>query len=398
MTQRVQDAIAKAKTCIDNLTVLSDKNVPHEVVCNEQTFFTWDNEHRNPSQHPYLFNWSYYNGVIMEGMYGAHKGDPENHAAYPAYIKDYLDALIDTEEDGHKVLSRNRAGYVDHHGADCYKTAALMTLLADENPDYAQICDDLYRDLTCPTHVNSKGNIVAKDFSEEVLGHNYWHSWASGKPPKYKVWLDGLYMMHPFVTRYAAKHGDTAQLALVQERFNWAAKELLAPNGLYYHAGNSADDVCDFFWLRAIGWYGMAMVDVMEYLPEEYMEERKAALKTYVDGMLKYQHESGMWTNLVDQPVSDGNRLETSGTAMLVYTILKGVRNGWLDESYREAGIKAFVAMTEMKLDENGLHDIYLVAMASGEDNYQIVERYKTNEGKGSGPFIMAYSEIAYLR
>ncbi|MBR2037857.1 MAG: glycoside hydrolase family 88 protein [Lachnospiraceae bacterium] len=397
MTRKIQETITKAKKYIDNLTVHSDKNIPHEVVCNEQAFFTWDKECRTPSQHPYLFNWSYYNGVIMEGMYGAYKADSKNHATYPAYIKEYLDAMIDTKEDGHKVLSLTRAGYVDHHGGDCYKTAALMLLLADENPYYAQICDELYRDLTSSTHVNSKGNIVARDFCEEAMGYNYWHCWASGKQPKYTVWLDGLYMMQPFITRYAAKHGDAAQLALVQERFNWVAKELLAPNGLYYHAGNSAEDVCNFFWLRAIGWYGMAMVDVMEYLPEGYLEERKAALKTYVDGMLKYQHESGMWANLVDQPVTDANRLETSGTAMVIYTILKAVRNGWLEESYKEAGIKAFIAMTEMKLDENGLHDIYLVASASGANNYELIERYKTNEGKGSGPFIMAYSEMAYM-
>lgn len=79
---------------------------------------------------------------------------------------------------------------------------------------------------------------------------------------------------------------------------------------------------------------------------------------------------------------------------MMVYTILKGVRNGWLDESYREAAVKAFVGMAEFKLDEQGLHDIYFKASASGTNNYEKISDYLTDEGKGSGPFILAYSEM----
>ena len=138
----------------------------------------------------------------------------------------------------------------------------------------------------------------------------------------------------------------------------------------------------------------MAMVDVMEVLPDEYLEKRKAALKLFVDGMLKYQDESGIWANLADQPVTETNRLETSGTAMMSYVILKGVRKGWLDASYQEAGLKAFVGLAEKKLDESGLRDIYLKASANGSNNYEETEYYFTDEGKGSGPFIMAYSEM----
>ena len=82
---------------------------------------------------------------------------------------------------------------------------------------------------------------------------------------------------------------------------------------------------------------------------------------------------------------------------MLAYTILKGVRKGWLDSSYLEAGIGAFVGLVEEKLDENGLRDIYLKASANGKNNYEVPEYYCTDEGKGSGPFIMAYSEMLYL-
>ena len=267
----------------------------------------------------------------------------------------------------------------------------------DENPAYAEVAAELYRDLTDPTHINSKGDIVVKKYTENALGENYWHCWAGGQPPKYKVWLDGIYMLQPFLAHYAAKIDDTKQLETINTRLNWVADTMLAPNGMYYHACNSKDDVCAYHWTRAMGWYAMAMVDVMEVLPECYLGERKAALKLFADGMLKYQDESGLWANLADQPVTETNRLEVSGTAMMIYMLLKGVRKGWLNESYREPAIKAFNAIVNTKLHDNILEDIYLKASANNTNNYEIPEYYLPDEGKGSGPFIMAYSEMLYL-
>ncbi len=392
--ERIGAAMEKSRKYIEDLTVNSKVNVPAQVVADDRQFFTWDNEKRRPGAKPYLFEWSYYNGVVMEGLLRIYEADPEKNGEYLAYVKEYLDAMIETDSEGQKTLSGSRAGYVDYHGADCYKTAALMLYASDGSDDYMKICGELYRDLTDAAHANTNGHIISEEYTEEALGHNYWHSWSGDKSPKYKVWLDGIYMLQPFIANYAARTADTAQLALVQERLDWVAEKLLAPNGLYYHAANSADDVCRFHWTRAIGWYGMAMVDAMEAMPDEYMEERKAALKTFVDGMLKYQDKSGLWANLADQKVTATNRLEVSGTSMMVYTILKGVRNGWLDESYREAAVKAFVGMAEFKLDEQGLHDIYFKASASGTNNYEKISDYLTDEGKGSGPFILAYSEM----
>ena len=392
-----KENMQRAKAYIDALTVNSDRNVPRLVVSDEHRFFTWDNEKRTPSAKPYLFDWSYYNGVVMEGLFDIYEADPASGTVYCDYVKEYLDSMVVTEADGTKGLSRNLAGYVDHHGADCYKTAALLDRMADASSDWQEIAAALYRDLTDPEHLNSRGNNVPKEFTESALGHNYWHSWAGGQPPKYKVWLDGIYMLQPFLAHHAARIGDAAQLALVQKRLDWVADTMLAPDGMYYHACNSREDVCPYHWSRAMGWYGMAMVDVMESLPEAYMEKRKAALKIFADGILKYQDESGLWANLADRPVTDTNRLETSGTAMFIYTILKGVRKGWLDVSYRDAAVRAFNALVERKLTDHGLEDIYLKASANNTNNYELTEYYLPDEGKGSGPFLMAYSEMLYL-
>lgn len=401
MTQeRIDKAMQKAREYIDDLTINSAENVPAEIVADIEKFFTWDNEKRMPGAKPYLYDWSYYNGVVMEGLYDIYEADPHAGGAYLDYVKEYLDAMIETDQDGHKSLNPELAGYVDYHGADCYKTAALLVRVGiqEKNQDYLQICQDLYRDLTDTAYTNTSGHIVPMEYTESALGHNYWHSWANDKAPQYKVWLDGIYMLQPFISHYAAETDDKEQLALVQERLSWVKETLLAEDGMYWHAANSKDDLCKFHWTRAMGWYGMAMVDVMEVLPEEYMEERKEALKIFVDGVLQYQDESGLWANVADWDVTETNRLEVSGTSMIVYTILKGVRGGWLDESYRDAAIKAFVGMTEQKLDGDGLHDIYFKASANNTDNYQDTQFYLTDEGKGAGPFIMAYSEMLKMK
>lgn len=398
MSYSVDNAIlSKAKNYVDALTIRSTHNVPKEIVSDEHKFFSWDNEKRTPSVKPYLFDWSYYNGVVMEGLYDTYEARPDEGAEYKNYVLEYLNAMLVTDENGVHHLNRSLAGYVDHHGADCYKTAALVMKAFDENPAYAEVMAELYRDLTDPKHVNSKGDVIVEKYTEDLLGNNYWHCWTGGQPPKYKVWLDGIYMLQPFLAHYAAKIGDTKQLAIINERLNWVADVMLAPNGMYYHACNSREDVCAYHWTRAMGWYAMAMVDVMEVLPECYLEERKAALKLFADGMLKYQDESGLWANLADQPVTETNRLEVSGTAMMIYMLLKGVRKGWLNESYREPAIKAFNAIVNTKLHDNVLEDIYLKASANNTNNYEIPEYYLPDEGKGSGPFIMAYSEMLYL-
>ncbi len=382
---------------IDSLTIHSEVNVPAEVTADENRFFTWDNEKRTPSRKPYLFDWSYYNGVVMEGLFDIYLSDPEKNRVYLDYVKDYFNGMITQDQNGRPVLDRNKAGYVDHHGADCYKTAGLLVRLSDMDPRYQKIAGDLYRDITDPGHVNSKGNIVAVEFTEDALGGNYWHSWANGTAPKYKVWLDGIYMIQPFLARFASRCGDEAQVEKILSRFRWVAGTMLAPTGLYYHAANSTEDYCDWHWLRAMGWYAMAMVDVMEALSPKDADHIAPALKLFADGMLRYQDESGMWANIADHPVTETNRLESSGTAMMVYTLLKAVRLGFLDDSYREPAVKAFTAMVSLKLKDNALTDIYLMASANGTNNYENPDWYLPNEGKGLGPFIMAYSEMLYL-
>ena len=355
LTADIQASILKVKNYVDALTIKSSCNIPKEVVSDEHKFFSWDNEKRTPSVKPYLFDWSYYYGVVMEGLYDTYEARPDKGAEYKKYVLEYLNAMLVADENGVHHLSRNLAGYVDHHGADCYKTAALVMKAFDENPAYAEVMAELYRDLTDPKHVNSKGDIVVEKYTEDALGNNYWHCWAGGQPPKYKVWLDGIYMLHPVIALYAAKIGDTKQLAIIKERLIWVADVMLAPNGMYYHACNSREDVCAYHWTRAMGWYAMAMVDVMEVLPECYIEERKAALKLFADGMLKYQDESGLWHTLVDDPTS---YVEASATCGFAYGILRAVDLGIVDKSCANSAMKALAPILKCVSEEGKVEQV----------------------------------------
>ena len=367
-----------ARAFIDALTVDAPSADPKAIVEDEDRFFAWDNEHRSAKNgKAFLYDWSYYIGVVMEGLYYMYEAGQGER--YREYVKRYLHAV---ETDG--KLNRY-AGYVPGHGLDCYKTASLLPFFYEEDEELRRLADALWHDL----------NDVNAPYAPEELGFNYWHCWDDGKPPRYRVWLDGLYMGQPFMARYAAMKGDEDALSRVASRFDWVNRELLNPaTGLLYHAGNGKNDVCAFHWLRACGWYAMAQADVLECLKGEDRKRLAAAFEGFCAAMLPYRDaQTGLWLNLIDQKKDSGNLPEASGTAMMSYAFLKGARLGLLDKAYASVGKEVFACLTREKLKGSALTDVYLMAAATGLDNYRREDYYMLQEGKGVGPYIMAYAE-----
>lgn len=373
----------KALSHANALTIDSAVNNPSIVVPSDDRFFTWDNEKRSPAQgKPYLFSWSYYNGVVMEGLLKL--WEVEDDISYASYVSTYLHSMMDGS------ALNAYAGYVPYHGLDCYKTAQLLHFFPDD-PACRALANKLWDDLV----------ITNQRYTENELGGNYWHSWAGQRAPRYKVWLDGLYMAQPFIANHAYLASDSARLQEVARRFQWVDRELKnEKNGLLYHAGNCSGDVCPFHWTRAIGWYMMALVDVIPFLAEEDQAELIDILRRQIAALLKCAHpETGLWANLADRPVTDTNRLETSASSMIIYAILKALRMGWIGEkdgACLQSSLIAYHSLVQNHLTPQGLADTYLVAGANGENGYEIPERYITNEGKGVGPFLMATAEIGH--
>lgn len=245
---------------------------------------------------------------------------------------------------------------------------------------------------------------------------NFWHKDIYPN----QIWLDGLYMGQPFYMQYELEYNNGKNCMDSFEQFTNVYKLMREEkNGLYYHAYDESREMfwCDkvtglsqCFWLRALGWYAMALIDTMEIMPETMqpqIDEMKRIYKELIDSMLKYQHESGMWYQVVNLGGIKPNYLETSGSAIFAYAIMKSVRLGYLPEEYFQYGEKAFHGTCERYLSEEGgelkLGGICLVAGLGNKENregtfdYYMREPIVENEAKGVAPLILAYIEILHL-
>lgn len=376
-------ALAEAKTYIDALTIKNSSNDPATVVSNFGTHFTWDNEKRESSSSAkYLYDWSYYNGVVFEGLEYAY--EVTKNEEYKDYVVEYMSSLINSNGDWTTCSnnsSKECAGYVNYHGADCYKTASLLldTYEMTNDSRYLTMAATLYEDL----------DSAANSYLLSNAENNYRHTWEGDSDPD--LWLDGLYMILPFRAEYAKYIGDTEELDLIVKRMQWVSDNMYDEStGYFYHAADSATSNSGTFWLRSIGWYAAAIVDVMDSVEGNNLEAMKTQLVKLVDGMKATQNSSnGMWLNNLAASESSTNPYETSGTALISYAVMKAVNNGWLDESYADMAIKAFNGICSEKLSGTTLTDICFKG-APGSSNSTFCD----NEGKGVGPFIMLYADV----
>lgn len=242
---------------------------------------------------------------------------------------------------------------------------------------------------------------------------NFWHK----KIYPNQVWLDGLYMGQPFYMEYETRFNNKAHYEDIFNQFCNVEKFMKdAKTGLYYHGYDSSREAkwCNKetglsrnFWLRALGWFVMALIDTIDKMDKSYTEMYTKLMEMFKDlttSLLKFQDESGMWYQVVDQGGREGNYLETSGSAIMAYAILKGVRMGFLPESYAQYGEKAFKGICNKYLYEKdgemNLGGICLVAglgrpdSRDGSYEYYISEPVVENEAKGVAPLLLAYTEI----
>ena len=235
-----------------------------------------------------------------------------------------------------------------------------------------------------------------------------------------QVWLDGIYMAQPFYALYETRFGsgecgDTVrQVQTVRKRMYSSEK------GLYYHGYDAsksafwADPVTGCsrsFWLRSLGWFAVALADLLEILPQGSGKESLGSIfRELMDSVRSYAEvHTGLYWQVPDQGGREGNYLETSGSAMMAYAMLKGSRLGYLNGDFVVQGKKTFDGILEKYLTftEGGLDlgGICLVAGLGPENNrrrdgsyeYYISEPVVKNDAKGVAPFVLAYTEIKRL-
>ena len=339
-------------------------------------------------------SWNYMDGCMIKAileLYHITKNEK-----YLEFADDFIDYFV--KEDGSILSYDPKEHNLDNVNAG--KTLFDLYALTGEEK-YRKAIDTVYSQLKTQPRTSTG---------------NFWHKEIYPN----QIWLDGLYMAQPFYMQYEITYNDCKNCNDSLQQFANVYNLMRdTRNGLYYHAYDDSRQMfwCDKvtglsanFWLRALGWYAMALIDTMEIMPESLAEGKEQLKKIYhelIDSMLPYQDEdTGMWYQVVNRGGIKPNYLETSGSAIFAYAIMKSVRLGFLDESYFQYGKKAFDGICRTYLsEENGelqLGGICLVAglgnkeMREGTFDYYMREPVVKNEAKGVAPLILAYIEIMF--
>ncbi len=244
---------------------------------------------------------------------------------------------------------------------------------------------------------------------------NFWHKLIYPN----QVWLDGIYMALPFYMEYEKRFDAQKDCEDICRQIANVEIRMRDPKtGLYYHGYDASrkmywadpDTGCSpNFWLRAEGWFILGLVDVLEIMQDLPMQAESVHLQHMLldlaKALSKYQDPSGLWYQLIALPELEGNYLETSGTALISAALLKAVRLGFLPESFRAVGEKAFYGIVDHRLTKNAdgtpcVTGICLVAGLGGEQHrdgsvaYYLSEPVVQNDAKGVGPLLLAYTEM----
>ena len=337
--------------------------------------------------------WTYDMGVVLEGAAAVWRNTGDGK--YFKYIQSSMDAYLDKEGNINTYKP-------DDFNIDNIKNGRSLLLLykVTGQQKYLLAATKLYDQLQKQPRTQEGG---------------FWHK----KIYPNQMWLDGLYMGEPFYTEYAKLMEKDAAFDDIAKQFILMEKNARdAKTGLLYHGydesraeqwadkktGRSAN-----FWGRAMGWYIMALVDVLDNFPANHPQRKEliAILNRTATATVKYQDpKSGVWFDILDMPTRKGNYLESSASSMFVYGLAKGVRKGWLAPSFMAAANKGYAGLKKEFVEQAGAERINLTKTVSvsglggkpkyrdGSFDYYISEKVITNDPKGVGSFICAASEM----
>ncbi len=340
--------------------------------------------------------WNYIDGCMMTSLYTIYRqtGDKK-------YL-DFIDKFVDyyVFEDG------SIRGYeLDTYNLD--------------NLNEGRVLFDLYKETGKEKYRKAIDLLHSQILGQPRTGTgNFWHK----KIYPNQVWLDGLYMAQVFYTRYEAEINGGKNFADIVGQFRAVYENMYdREKRLYYHGwdysktafwADKKTGLSKSFWLRSVGWYTVGLVDAISYFngPAELKGELEKIFAETIEGLERYIDPVGhMFYQVPDQMGREGNYLETSGSAMIAYAMMKGARLGIVDRRFAQVGKQVFDGICEKYLSETdgklNLGGICLVAGLGPESNrrrdgtfeYYISEPVVENDAKGTGPFVMAYTELKML-
>ncbi|MEO5685306.1 MAG: glycoside hydrolase family 88 protein [Chitinophagaceae bacterium] len=338
--------------------------------------------------------WSYDMGVILKGFEGIwqHTGN----AQYYNYIQKMMDVYI--HDDGTIKDYKPSEYNIDHINNG--KLALLLYKVSGKEKYLKAV--NLLRDQL-RTHPRTKEG-------------GFWHK----KIYPNQMWLDGLYMGEPFYAEYASMAHEDSAFNDIANQFIWMEKHARdAKTGLLYHAwdeskeqkwANKETGLSPHIWARAMGWYGVALVDALDWFPENHPKRKEliAILNRFTNAVEKVQDKStGLWYDIIDLPARKGNYFEASAASMFVFAIAKAVRMGYLPAAKITIAKKGYAGIVkEFIKEENGKTNLYGTVKVSGlggnpyrdgSFEYYMSEPVIVNDPKGVGAFILASNEMEML-
>ena len=332
--------------------------------------------------------WNYTHGLEMQAFTKVYEKTGNN--IYFDYALSYADTMVNN--DG-TIKTYNLERYnIDHINPGKF----LFTIYEkSQDPKYLKALQLLRSQMDTHPRISNGG---------------FWHK----NIYPHQVWLDGLYMACPFLAEYGKTFNEPQLFDEVALQLITAYEDLIdEETGLLYHGWDEsreqrwADPITGKspnFWSRSIGWYMMALVDVLEFMPLDHpqrgeiieiLNKISATIDKYRDS------QTGMWYQLTNLQDREGNYLESSGSIMFIYTWVKGAQNGYLPKEYLEKGETAFDQFVNRFIRENddgtiSVTDVCSVAGLGGDKiyrdgsfEYYISEPIRDDDPKAIGPFIM---------
>ena len=420
------------KLYVNGSLVLNEKPYKHY-----SEWMTYSEMKRVPESYLLDFStkpkWSYVMGIELEGMldtYLRYGGEDIRK-----YCQLYTDTMINAQGDirGYNILDYN---------LDNIRTGHFVTRMYQQWPEEKNL-------LAMKTMMKQ-----LQDQPRTKADKVYWHKAIYA----YQVWLDGIFMGLPYrcltapITEQTAKgkrKSLTSRPSPITAIYDDAVDQLkityertLDPKtGLNRHAydetrkafwSDSITGLSQHCWGRAQGWYSMALIEVLDALPEDYARRGEVIdlLKKDLDAVMKWQDKkTGVWYQVMDSPGREGNYLESTCSAMFTYVLLKAYRKGYVGAKYRDAGIKAYRGIINNFIRVNDDKTISLTNCCSvaglgpaatdevvaamkqvnpkgsvkenrrrdGGYAYYLSEPIRDNDAKGLGPFIWASLEMEMM-
>jgi unsaturated rhamnogalacturonyl hydrolase len=361
----------------------------------ERVLTAWPEGRVDTLKHP--GQWGYEEGVLLDGVAAQWRATGDGRLFQ--YIQAAVDRSVDA--DGAIHLDGGAAFPADAHSLDDIEMGRSVLLLyrVTQQPRYYKAAKFLH-DQMQQQPKNADGG--------------YWHK---GVYPN-QMWLDGAYMAEPFLESYARTFDHPAELdAVATQMLLMDAKLRARPGGLLRHGydatkqmpwANKTTGQSPEIWARAVGWYAMALVDVLERMPVS--NPQRAALEDVARRLLievvrTQDAESGLWWQVMDKGRQSGNFPEASASCMFVYAMAKGIRLGVLPVRYETNVTLGWEGIQRRFVKKDGTLTGTVKAAGlggtpyrSGTFEYYVSEPVQDNDAKGVGAYLLALAEITGRR